>query len=150
MKSPGKSFLRSGGLRRAAALTLGLPVLLSTVAIAPATAATAQGATVAGVAQKNLDPANYPDGRYIVMLAEQPAASYEGSTPGLPATKPAPGKKLDPSKGEVKNYRAHLEQKQAEVAGKQNVKMGRQFSAAVNGFPAALARQSPPTGGLSC
>lgn len=138
MKSPGKSFLRSGGLRRAAALTLGLPVLLSTVAIAPATAAPAQGATVAGVAQKNLDPANYPDGRYIVMLAEQPAASYEGSTPGLPATKPAPGKKLDPSKGEVKNYRAHLEQKQAEVAGKQNVKMGRQFSAAVNGFSAKL------------
>lgn len=138
MKSPGKSFLRSGGLRRAAALTLGLPVLLSTVAIAPATAAPAQGATVAGVAQKNLDPANYPDGRYIVMLAEQPAASYEGSTPGLPATKPAPGKKLDPSKGEVKNYRAHLEQKQAEVAGKQSVKMGRQFSAAVNGFSAKL------------
>src|SRR6478752_9492791 len=60
VKSPGKSFLRSGGLRRAAALTLGLPVLLSTVAIAPATAAPAQGATVAGIAQKSLDPANYP------------------------------------------------------------------------------------------
>src|SRR6478609_1056341 len=85
VKSQGKSFLRSGGLRRAAALTLGLPVLLSTVAIAPATAAPAQGSTVAGVAQKSLDPASYPDGRYIVMLAEQPAATYEGATAGLPA-----------------------------------------------------------------
>ena len=84
VKSPGKSFLRSGGLRRAVALTLGLPVLLSTVAISPATAAPAQGSTVAGIAQKNLDPASYPDGRYIVVLAEKPAATYEGGTAGLP------------------------------------------------------------------
>ncbi|WP_445155409.1 S8 family serine peptidase [Arthrobacter sp. Hor0625] len=138
MKSPGKSFLRSGGLRRAAALTLGLPVLLSTVAIAPATAAPAQGSAVAEVAQKSLDPASYPDGRYIVLLAEKPAATYEGTTAGLPATKPAKGKKLDANKAEVKKYRAHLEQKQSAVAGKQSVKIQRQFTAAVNGFSAEL------------
>ena len=120
------------------ALTLGLPVLLSTVAIAPATAAPAQGSTVAGIAQKNLDPANYPAGRYIVLLTEKPAATYDGSTSGLPATKPAKGKKLDSNKAEVKKYRAHLEKKQAAVAGKQNVKIQRQFSAAVNGFSATL------------
>ncbi|MGP4031088.1 S8 family serine peptidase [Pseudarthrobacter sp. 1C304] len=118
------------------ALTLGLPVLLSTVAIAPATAA--PGSTVAQVAQKNLDPGNYPDGRYIVLLAEKPAASYEGSTAGFPATKPASGKKLDTGKAEVKKYRAHLEKKQADVAGQQNVQIQRQFSAAVNGFSAKL------------
>ena len=138
VKSPGKSFLRSGGLRRAVALTLGLPVLLSTVAIAPAMAAPGQGATVAEVAQKNLDPASYPDGRYIVLLTEKPAATYEGSTAGLPATKPAKGKKLDANKAEVKKYRAHLEKKQSDVASKQSVKIQRQFSAAVNGFSATL------------
>ena len=120
------------------ALTLGLPVLLSTVAISPATAAPGQGSTVAGIAQKNLDPASYPDGRYIVLLAEKPAATYDGTTDGLPATKPAKGKKLDANKAEVKNYRAHLEKKQAEVAGKQDVQIQRQFSAAVNGFSATL------------
>ena len=120
------------------ALTLGLPVLLSTVAISPATAAPGQGSTVAGIAQKNLDPASYPDGRYIVLLAEKPAATYDGTTDGLPATKPAKGKKLDANKSEVKNYRAHLEKKQAEVAGKQDVQIQRQFSAAVNGFSATL------------
>ena len=120
------------------ALTLGLPVLLSTVAISPAIAAPGQGSTVAGIAQKNVDPASYPDGRYIVMLAEKPAATYEGSTDGLPATKPAKGKKLDANKAEVKNYRAHLEKKQTEVAAKQNVQIQRQFSAAVNGFSATL------------
>lgn len=137
MKSPGKSFLRSGGLRRAAALTLGLPVLLSTVAIAPATAAPSQGA-VASVAQKNLNPNSYRDGRYIVVLAEKPAATYDGGTAGLPATKPAAGKKLDAGRAEVKQYESHLQKKQAEVAGQQNVQIQRQFTAAVNGFSANL------------
>lgn len=138
MTSPGKSFLRSGGLRRAAALTLGLPVLLSSIAIAPANAAPAQGPAVAGVAQKNVDPNNYKDGRYIVVLAEKPSATYDGGTAGLAATKPAAGKKLDANRAEVKQYKAHLEQKQAQVAGQQGVKMQRQFTAALNGFSAKL------------
>jgi subtilisin family serine protease len=138
VKSPGKSFLRSGGLRRAAALTLGLPVLLSTVAIAPANAAPRQGPPVASVAQKSLDPNSYKDGRYVVVLADKPAATYDGGTDGLPATKPEPGRKLDAKRAEVKKYQAHLEKKQAEVAGHQNVKIQRQFTAALNGFSARL------------
>ncbi|WP_441405698.1 S8 family serine peptidase [Arthrobacter sp. YAF17] len=120
------------------ALTLGLPVLLSTVAISPATAAPAHGSAPAAVAQKNLDPNSYKDGRYIVVLAEKPAATYDGGTPGLAATKPQSGKKLDTNKAEVKKYETHLENKQAEVAGQQNVQMKRQFTAAVNGFSANL------------
>jgi subtilisin family serine protease len=119
-------------------LTLGLPVLLTTVAIAPATAVPLQGAPTAGVVQKNLDPNSYRDGRYIVVLAEKPAATYDGGTPGLPATKPEPGKKLDADKAEVRKYEEHLEKKQSEVAGQQNVEMQRQFTAAVNGFSATL------------
>lgn len=119
-------------------MTLGLPVLLTTAAIAPATAAPVPGASVAGVVQKNLDPNSYRDGRYIVVLAEKPAATYDGGTPGLPATKPEPGKKLDADKAEVKKYGDHLEKKQAEVAGQQNVQIQRQFTAAVNGFSATL------------
>ena len=138
MKSPGKSFLRSGGLRRAAALTLGLPVLLAAGAIAPANAAPGQLTSLAPVAQKNLDPNNYKDGRYIVVLAEKPAATYDGGTSGLPATKPESGRKLDADKAEVKQYQAHLEHKQAEVAGQQNVRIQRQFTAALNGFSASL------------
>ena len=118
------------------ALTLGLPVLLSTVAIAPATAA--PGSTVAQVAQKNVDPNSYKDGRYIVVLAEKPAATYDGGTPGLASTKPESGKKLDANKTDVKRYEAHLEKKQAEVAGQQNVQIKRQFTAAINGFSANL------------
>ncbi|WP_354188321.1 S8 family peptidase [Arthrobacter sp. UYCu712] len=119
-------------------MTLGLPVLLSTVAIAPATAAPSQGTAVAGVAQKSLNPNSYRDGRYIVVLAEKPAATYDGGTAGLPATKPESGKKLDANKAEVKQYESHLEKKQTEVAGQQNVQIQRQFTAAVNGFSANL------------
>ena len=120
------------------ALTLGLPVLLSTVAIAPATAAPSQGSTVAGIAQKNLDPNSYKDGRYIVVLADKPAATYDGGKPGLAATKPKSGKKLDTNKTEVKRYEAYLEKEQADVAGQQDVQIKRQFTAAVNGFSANL------------
>ncbi|WP_264355902.1 S8 family serine peptidase [Pseudarthrobacter sp. MM222] len=115
-----------------------MPVLLTSVAIAPATAAPFQGASTTGVVQKNLDPNSYRDGRYIVVLAEKPAATYDGGTPGLPATKPEPGKKLDADKAEVRKYGEHLEQKQAEVAAQQKVQMQRQFTAAVNGFSATL------------
>lgn len=119
-------------------MTLGLPILLTTVSIAPATAVPSQGASPAGVVQKNLDPNSYRDGRYIVVLAEKPAATYDGGTPGLPATKPEPGKKLDADKAEVRQYEAHLKKKQVEVAGRQKVQIQRQFAAAVNGFSATL------------
>ncbi|QCB98776.1 protease [Arthrobacter sp. PAMC25564] len=119
-------------------MALGLPVLLSTAAIAPASAAPREASPVAGVAQKNLDPSNYKDGRYIVVLAEKPAATYDGGTDGLPATKPESGRKLDANKSEVKKYQAHLEKKQSEVAGQQRVRMQHQFTAAINGFSAKL------------
>ncbi len=73
-----------------------------------------------------------------MVLAEKPAATYDGGTAGLPATKPESGKKLDANRAEVKQYESHLEKKQAEVAGQQNVQIQRQFTAAVNGFSANL------------
>nr|WP_120954395.1 S8 family serine peptidase [Arthrobacter oryzae] len=119
-------------------MTLGLPVLLSSIAIAPANAAPAQGSAVAGVAQKNIDPNTFKDGRYIVVLAEKPSATYDGGTAGLSATKPAAGKKLDANRAEVRQYGAHLAQKQAQVAAQQGVKIQRQFTTALNGFSAKL------------
>ena len=38
---------------------------------------------------------------YIVRLADPPVADYEGGIPGLAATKPAAGQKLDPSSANV-------------------------------------------------
>ena len=139
MKSQGKSFVRSGGLRKAAALAVGLPLLLSSMAM-PAQAAPAPEApgNVAGVAKKNLDPSAYKDGRYMVVLAEKPAATYDGGTAGLAPTKPEEGKKLDGDSAEVKEYQQHLQQKQQEVAQQENITIERDFTTAVNGFSANL------------
>ena len=73
-----------------------------------------------------------------MVLAEKPSATYDGGTPGLAATKPVSGKKLDANRPEVKQYKSHLEQKQAQLAGQQGVKIQRQFTAALNGFSAKL------------
>ncbi|NYD78571.1 S8 family serine peptidase [Arthrobacter cupressi] len=140
MKSRGKSFVGSGGLRRAAALAVGVPVLLSSMALAPAQAAPAQGSTTAAI-KKTLDPQAYKDGRYIVVLAEKPAATYDGGTPGYAATKPQAGKKLDVRRNEVQRYQSHLQQQQREVAARENVSIKRDFTAALNGFSANLTAE---------
>ena len=140
MKSQGKSFVRSGGLRKAAALAVGLPLLLSSVAL-PAQAAPSPekvSGNQAGVVKKNLDPSAYKDGRYMVVLAEKPAATYDGGTPGLAPTKPEEGKKLDSGSVEVKDYQKHLQQAQQEVAQQENITIERDFTTAVNGFSANL------------
>ena len=140
MKSAGKSFFRSRGARKAAALVVGLPLLLSSVGALPATAAPSQNAAPA-VQQKNVDPNGYSAGRYIVVLTEKPAATYEGGTPGLQATKPRSGRKLDASRAEVRRYQAHLEAKQTALAEKEKVQIRRTYTAALNGFSATLTAE---------
>jgi subtilisin family serine protease len=58
---------------------------------------------------------------YLVELAAEPALAYAGGTPGLAATKPAPGKKLDRRSAAVERYVGHLKAQHdavlAEVGG---------------------------------
>ena len=96
-----------------------------------------RGAAAASVAQKNIDPNNYKDGRYIVVLAEKPSATYDGGTPGLPRPSPRPAKSWTRT-GQVKQYKAHLEQKQARWPASRASRSSRQFTAALNGFSAKL------------
>ncbi|MET1085673.1 MAG: S8 family serine peptidase [Arthrobacter sp.] len=134
--SIGKSSLRGGGFRKAAALAVGLPLLLTSVAASPATAVPASQDTV--IAARNAAAAEFTDGRYIVVLAGAPAAAYEGETPGLAPTKPQNGRKLDTGSANYKAYDAHLRKEQREVAASQGVTPQKQFTAALNGFSAQL------------
>lgn len=141
VRSTGKSTIRGGGLRKAAALAVGLPLLLTSMAMTPATAAPAnqdkQAATTSPAA------AHFEDGRYIVVLAGAAAAAYEGDVPGLAATKPQKGRKLDSGSPNYKAYDAHLRKQQRDVAAAQGVTPGKQYTAALNGFRAELtARQA--------
>lgn len=107
------------------------------MAVSPAAAAPA-GQYMA-IAAKKTSPAEFKDGRYIVVLAGAAAAAYEGETPGLRATKPQKGRKLDPGSANYKAYDTHLRKQQREVAASQGVVPGKQFTAALNGFSAELS-----------
>lgn len=45
---------------------------------------------------------------YIVFMDKDPAVAYKGDTPGLPATKPGKGKKINPKSAHVKKYTKYL------------------------------------------
>ena len=128
--------MRGGGLRKVTAMAVGLPLLLTSLAMSPATAAPAGQNTA--IAAKNTAAKSFKDGRYIVVLAAQAAAAYEGETPGLGATKPQNGRKLDAGSPNYKAYDAHLRKAQRDVAAEQGVTPSKQFTAALNGFTAEL------------
>lgn len=137
MNSAGKSFFRSRGARKAAALFAGVPLLLSSLAASPAVAAPNPGVAQAGQ-HKTVDPKDFQTGRYIVVLTDKPAATYAGGTAGFAATRPQKGRKLDARRTEVQRYQAHLEAKQTALANQENVQIRHRYTAALNGFSATL------------
>lgn len=128
--------VRGGGIRKAAAVAVGVPLLLSSLSMVPATAAP-QGPGGGAVASTKETP-RYEDGRYIVVLTGAAAAAYEGQTAGLGATKPREGRKLDARSANYKAYDAHLRRQQQAVAADNGVTVQKQFTAALNGFSAEL------------
>jgi len=76
---------------------------------------------------------------YIVQLADKPAASYTGQLPGLAATKPAPGQRLQLQATNVQAYISYLDQKKANVLGAIDPsRVTYQYSIVFNGFAASL------------
>ena len=53
---------------------------------------------------------------YIVRMVDNPAVAYDGGIPGLKATRPAKGTKIDPADTDVASYVSHLTQSTTEVA----------------------------------
>jgi len=80
-----------------------------------------------------------PAGYYIVLMAEEPAVSYEGGVAGLAATKPGKGKKIDPLDRKVSDYVRHLESSHdavlARVGGAEKLY---DYGYVLNGFAAQL------------
>ncbi|WP_157640943.1 hypothetical protein [Longispora albida] len=49
------------------------------------------------------EAAKLGDGRYIISFADEPVASYDGYAQGFAATRPQPGKKIDPDSQAVQS-----------------------------------------------
>jgi hypothetical protein len=76
---------------------------------------------------------------YIVRLREAPVASYDGGTPGLKATRPGRGRKIDPTNHDVRAYVSHLEAKHDAELAKVGGRKLYGYRYVLNGFAAELS-----------
>jgi subtilisin family serine protease len=121
-------------LSRHAVVVLTALALLFSLAL-PAAAAVDRDPGTAG-------PDRFSSTSFIVQLAEDPAASYSGGIPGLEATAPAAGKKLNSTDAKVQKYVAHLAKRHADVAaavGASGTKFY-DYYYTLNGFAATLTK----------
>jgi subtilisin family serine protease len=98
------------------------------------TVALAMPAAAPVLAQESAKP-------YVVVMAAQPVAAYDGGVAGLAPTKAAPGKKLDRRDAAVRKYQTFLRTahdkslSQAKVAAKDKL---HDYTVALNGYAALL------------
>jgi subtilisin family serine protease len=118
-------FRRSALLAATAVATAALVLTMSPQA--PAQPTTPPGAT----------PESVP-GRYIVTLAQQPVATYDGNIRGLASTRPSSGRKVDVTSTASRRYQAYLTKEQSRIAARVGAKPGRRYSITLNGFAASL------------
>lgn len=76
---------------------------------------------------------------YIVQISEFPVVSYTGGTPGLRATKPGRGQKIDPNSPDVLAYSTYLNNRHSQILGAVGA-MGKvyDYDYTFNGFAAEL------------
>ncbi len=78
---------------------------------------------------------------YIVQLADDPAAAYEGNIAGYKATAPAKGTKFNSASNDVKKYVAYLNGKHADAAAAVGAEKFYDYGYSFNGFAAAMTEQ---------
>ena len=109
-------------------------ILVMTFAIVSPTAADTPTIDPTGIFEES------PNGIYIVQMVDKPVVAYEGDIKGYPATKPAPGQKINPQDGKVVKYADFLKTKHDAVLGQINASGNKVYSFvyAFNGFAAEL------------
>jgi subtilisin family serine protease len=109
-------------------------VLLGTVAVVAATVTAPAGGSQA---QDNTDRS----GRYVVLLAADPVASYEGGVRGLRPTSPRVSQQIDPDSSRVEEYVGYLRRQRLRAIRRADVErsdINRRYSVVLNGFAADL------------
>lgn len=85
--------------------------------------------------------ADLKDGRYIVTLADEAAATYQGGVSGLAATEARSGTQLDAGSAPVERYTDYLKGQQEDVAASVGADIDYSYSLTVNGFSADLTAE---------
>lgn len=84
-------------------------------------------------------PGKFNSSVYIVQMKADPVATYDGGIRGFPATRPAPGKKLNPNGAAANNYAAYLDSRHDAVISA--IGAGEKiydYRYALNGFAAVM------------
>ncbi|HWR85896.1 MAG TPA: S8 family serine peptidase [Rhodoglobus sp.] len=90
-------------------------------------------------------PVTFDSGRYIVTLAENAVATYEGGVPGIPGTAPEEGDQLEARRAPVQDYSSYLQDRQQEVAESVGAEIESSYTLAVNAFSATLTAEQAAT-----
>ncbi|GAB3655925.1 hypothetical protein GCM10028833_31020 [Glycomyces tarimensis] len=80
----------------------------------------------------------YTDGFYVVQLADDPIATYEGGEAGIEATAPAEGETIDFDSPEVEEYREHLADEREAVIDEHDIEPVAEYDTVFAGFAAQL------------
>jgi Subtilase family/Fibronectin type-III domain/Peptidase inhibitor I9/PA domain len=132
-----RKVLGSPGHRSAVAATaFALPVLMSVLA------GTTPAAATVGSGPSNSSDRSTPAGVYLVVLRDQPSASYDGHLSGYPATRPARGTRFDSSRQVVVRYTSTLVREQHSVLSSvDDPSILYRYTTAIDGFAARLSLQ---------
>ncbi|WP_022886009.1 S8 family serine peptidase [Glaciibacter superstes] len=120
----------------AVTLTAALVATMAIVGGAPAALAAPADSVVPGVTMPATD---LTAGRYIVTLADDAVATYDGGVNGYSATAPGAGAKLDAQSGAAEEYAGYLDEQQQEVAASVDATIDYSYTLALNGFAADLS-----------
>ncbi|WP_296605795.1 S8 family serine peptidase [Nocardioides sp.] len=137
------TLLRPGARRRALGLLSSAAVVAALAAAVPATApavAAPSGKPASALSATSTAVKDLSAGRYIVVLREPGAASYDGGNPRYGATRSTSGQ-FDARSARVQAYTAHLRQTQQRVAGDYGVDPVANVTVATNAFVADLSKK---------
>jgi subtilisin family serine protease len=124
----------------------------SRIAVLVGTAALVLAGSAVPAGSSSAQEARGSAGRYVVLMAADPVAGYDGGRPGLAATSPDPDETMDPDAPRVEKYVGFLRRQRTRAlrrAGVESSDVAVRYSYALNGFAAdltaaeaeALARQ---------
>ncbi|MEV0383406.1 S8 family serine peptidase [Nonomuraea sp. NPDC050643] len=106
-----------------------------------ATTAAVTGLTLAGLAWPGTASAAAAEQKtYIVQMAPDPVATYEGDVAGLPKTKPDRGEKIEPRSAEVTRYVDHLKGRHDAALKKTGGKKLYEYVYSYGGFAARMTK----------
>ncbi len=111
---------------------------LRQIVVVSAAVATVSGGLIATPATAAPAAPTMPDGSYLVVLKDQPSASYPGGVTGFTATKAPRGQRFDHRRDAVARYEARLAQRQDALLARVGASARQRYTTVVNGFSATL------------